>query len=93
MQLTKEHFDKHISSLTKKLNSLPTAIKKESGRLRSEIEKTNRDIETLAQSVAAGFGSVDSQFKELKKEMDVGSQMHSVQKRLERLESQASPRN
>jgi archaellum component FlaC len=92
MQLTKEHFDKHISSLTKKMNSLPTAIKKESARLRSEIEKTNKDIDTLAQSVASGFENVDSQFKELKKEMDVRSQMHSMQKRLERLES-VSPRN
>ena len=88
MQLTKSYFDKHFSSLLKNL-----ATKKDLKQL--EL-RTDDKIDKLARIVASGFEAqqqyMDARFKELRDELDVRSQMNTIQKRLERLEAQHSYR-
>src|SRR5258708_7594819 len=101
MQLTKEHFDKQLSRLAAKadLKSLKqTAATK--NELKSAIKAlqshTDTSVDRLARIIAQAFQAqqefMDARFKEIRDELDTRSQMHTLKKRLERVEAQLSHR-
>lgn len=100
MDLSKSYFDKQLSrflkeTATKKdLMQLEIRSNSKFDKLTDRIDKLTDTVDKLAASVSRGFQTqqeyMDDHFAEMRAELDVRSQVHTLQKRIEKLEAHQS---